>query len=201
MIALYFGIIGPIISLIPVPEFLEKIFIDLAKQTNAFSFISMVIVAPTFEELIFRGVMLDGLLKKYSPIKSILISSILFGLVHLNPWQFIGALIIGIFIGWVYYYTKSISLAIIIHAANNLRGFIEMRLTDYDSPSISETLVERYGGVLNFVLVIIISLFAIAICVYCLNNEFKKIKIDVQSNDEIHPDGVMDKVQYFDNNE
>jgi len=200
MIALYFGIIGPIISLIPVPEFLKQIFIDLAKQTNVFSFISMVIVAPIFEELIFRGIMLDGLLKKYSPKKSILISSILFGLVHLNPWQFIGALIIGVFIGWVYYHSKSISLAIIIHAANNLRGYIEMRLTDYDSSSMSETLVDSYGGILNFVLVITISLLVIATCVYYLNNEFKKMKIEVQSDNELQLDGVMDNVQHFDSN-
>lgn len=46
----------------------------------------MVIAAPVLEELIFRGMMLEGLLKKYSPVTSIIISSILFGVAHLNPW-------------------------------------------------------------------------------------------------------------------
>jgi membrane protease YdiL (CAAX protease family) len=187
-IALLFGIISPISDLIPMPELLKKAFLDLAKQTGFSSFLYMVIAAPILEELIFRGIMLDGLLRKYSPIKSILISSLLFGLVHLNPWQFIAGLFLGVFMGWVYYKSKSLSFTIIIHAAVNLSGFLMRCFTDFDPSSMDKTLVESYGSILNLVIVISVSLLLIPICIYYLNNEFKKNEIKVQ------PDSVEDEV-------
>lgn len=90
-VAIKIGITFPIISQIPTPDFIKKILLDYGSETGVYSFISMVIAAPILEELIFRGIILKGLLKNYSPLKSILISSLLFGLIHLNPWQFIGA--------------------------------------------------------------------------------------------------------------
>ena len=78
--ALLFGVITPIDSLIPMPEILKKALLDLAGQNGIFSFLLIVIAAPILEELLFRGIILDGLLKNYSPLKSILISSFLFGL-------------------------------------------------------------------------------------------------------------------------
>lgn len=119
-IALQMGVTTPLISLIPVPEFITKIMESISKDMqNIWGLTAVVILAPILEEYLFRGVMLEGLLKRISPIKAILISSALFGLVHLNPWQFIAAMVIGIFAGWIYYKTRSLSLAIIIHIANN----------------------------------------------------------------------------------
>ena len=173
-IALLLGVITPIVGLIPTPEFFTKIFLEMAKQNGIFSFLLMVIAAPILEELLFRGVILDGLLKKYSPVKSILISSIIFGLAHLNPWQFVTAFVIGIFAGWIYYKSRSLSLTILIHASINLFGYLMRYFGDFDSSSMNKTLIESYGGVINFVLTVGISILVIPICIYFLNNEFKK---------------------------
>jgi uncharacterized protein len=172
-IALLFGIISPIGNLIPMPESIRKAFMDFGSQTGIFAFFLMVIAAPILEELIFRGIILDGLLKKYSSTKSILISSLLFGLVHLNPWQFVTGLIIGIFSGWVYYRTRSLSFSIIIHAAANLSGFLMRYFIDNDS-FMDDTLVEMYGGLTNLILAIIGSIVIVAVCVYLLRKEFSK---------------------------
>jgi membrane protease YdiL (CAAX protease family) len=174
--ALNFGLIAPIINLIPMPESLQKIFADLMGKYSFFTFITIVIAAPILEELIFRGIILDGLLKKHSPVKSILIASVLFGLVHLNPWQFIAALSLGAFAGWIYYETKSVSFAIIIHAANNLGGFLIGYFSNSDTLSTNKTLIESYGGVLNLVLVLVSSIAIVAISIYYLREEFKKNK-------------------------
>ena len=174
-IALLLGIISPISALIPMPELIKKEFASLGNQTGLSSFLLMVITAPILEELIFRGIMLDGLLKNYSPVKSILISSLLFGLVHLNPWQFVAGLFLGAFIGWIYYKTKSLSFAIIIHATVNSTGYLTRCFYDFDYSSMNKTLVESYGGILNLVFAIagFISIFAIS--TYYLKKEFKKI--------------------------
>ena len=157
-------------GLIPMPEMIEKMFVSLGEKHGLFSFLLMVILAPFFEELIFRGIMLDGLLKNYSPEKSILISSILFGLVHLNPWQFVTGFFMGIFVGWIYYKTKSVMLAIILHASVNLSGFLLKVFDIFDS----QIFIEIFGGILNLFLAINGLMLLIAACIYCLNKEFKK---------------------------
>lgn len=172
-IALLFGIASPIGSLIPMPESIKKAFMAFGIQTGIFAFILMVIAAPILEELIFRGIILDGLLRVYSPIKSILVSSFLFGLVHLNPWQFVTGLIVGIFSGWVYYKTRSLLPSIIIHAAANLSGFGMRLILDIDS-SMDKSLVESYGGLTYLILTILGSIVIVSTCIYYLNKEFIK---------------------------
>ncbi|WP_462280693.1 lysostaphin resistance A-like protein [Salinivirga cyanobacteriivorans] len=147
-IAIQTGIIVPIVSLVPMPEFMQEIFREFAQQDGLFSFISIVIAAPVIEELIFRGIILDGLLKRYSPVKSIILSSVLFGIVHLNPWQFIGALIVGVFSGWVYYKTRKLTFSILIHAANNLFAFAPVYFMSPET-MMSESLTDLYGSSLN----------------------------------------------------
>ena len=180
-IALLFGIIAPIGSLIPMPESIKKVFMDFMSQTGFFPFFLLVIAAPILEELIFRGIILDGLLKMYSPTKSILISSLLFGLVHLNPWQFVTGLMIGIFSGWVYYRTRSLSFSIIIHASANCSGFLMRYLTDIDS-SMNDSLVETYGGWTNLILSIVCSVSIAAVCIYYLGKEFERFKAEMATN-------------------
>jgi membrane protease YdiL (CAAX protease family) len=181
-IALHFGVISPIVALIPMPDFLKNVVLNMAKESGFFSFLLMVIAAPLFEELICRGIILDGLLKKYSPVSSILISSIIFGLAHLNPWQFVAAFVIGIFAGWIYYKSRSLILVIIIHATLNLIGYLMRYFGDFDSASMDKTSIEIYGGVLNYALVIVVSILAIFTCVYYLNKEFKKRENDSIAN-------------------
>ncbi len=181
--ALLFGVISPIQNLIPMPEMMKKAIMNFGSMTGVFAFFLMVMAAPVLEEFIFRGIILDGLLKRYSPIKSILVSSILFGLVHLNPWQFVGAFIIGIFSGWVYYRTQCLSFSIIIHAAVNLTGYI-LNSSDNIESSMDETLLEMYGGLTHLFLAIIGSIFLATICIFFLRKEFIKGDMEEESAQE-----------------
>jgi membrane protease YdiL (CAAX protease family) len=165
--ALVFGAILPITELIPVPESVqESLPVDFF-QTGVFNFIITVVVAPIFEELIFRGIMLDGLLKRYNAWKSILVTSLLFGLVHLNPWQFLAGLFLGLFIGWIYHETKSLAMPILIHAVANFCGYL-VRL--FSSPDAA--LEELYGGTINLTVIVSMSVVSIAVCLYYLRKGF-----------------------------
>ena len=176
VIAIQAGLSTPISSLIPMPEFMKEIFIEFASQKGIFSFMSIVIAAPILEELIFRGIILDGLLRKYSPVKSILISSLLFGIIHLNPWQFVGAMIIGIFMGWVYYKTGKLILTIIIHFTNNLAAFLSMNDADPQT-EFNKSLPEFYGGYMNLILITAGAILIAVVCIYQLKKEFQKIEL------------------------
>lgn len=180
-IVLLFGIADPIGNLIPMPESFKKAFMDFGSQTGIFAFLLLVIAAPILEELLFRGIILDGLLKKYSPLISILISSLLFGFAHLNPWQFVNGLIIGIFSGWVYFRTRSVLPSIIIHASANLSGFLFRQFVDINS-LMNDSLIKIFGGVTNLILSIVGSIIIVSICIYFLIKEFNKESALVLTN-------------------
>ncbi|WP_375769143.1 CPBP family intramembrane metalloprotease [Archangium gephyra] len=116
-------IIDPITALIPTPEWFEQMMGE-ALRPNLFSFVSVVLLAPLLEELLFRGIILDGLLKNHSPAKAIAGSAVLFGVIHLNIWQGIAGLLAGLFLGWVYWKTRSLVPCILIHATHNLLAFV-----------------------------------------------------------------------------
>lgn len=83
------------------------------------SILALVVVAPLTEELLMRGFILRGFLSHYSTRKAILASAVLFGLLHLNPWQFIGATILGILFAWWFIQTRSILPCLFGHALYN----------------------------------------------------------------------------------
>ena len=96
--------------------------------------ITAVICAPIFEEIVFRGIIQKGLINKgIKPVNAIIIASVIFGLVHANPWQFVGAVLLGCVLGLVYYKTKSLLLAMLLHGFNNLCSTILIVYTKNES--------------------------------------------------------------------
>lgn len=96
--------------------------------------ITAVIMAPVFEEIVFRGIIQKGLINAgVQPWKAILFASVVFGLVHANPWQFVGAALLGCVLGLVYYKTKSLLLPILLHAFNNLCSSVLVFYTKTES--------------------------------------------------------------------
>lgn len=169
----------PISTLIPMSDSMREAFsMALGNPRNIFSIATLVILAPIFEELIFRGIILNGLLKRYSPLLSIVVSSLLFAAVHLNPWQFVSAFILGLFIGWVYLRTKSILLAIIIHAFNNFAAILPEILGFTTSADKKISLSEYFGGTFNYALIIILAGFTAITCIYLINKSFIKDRVE-----------------------
>jgi len=120
--------IEPLYSWIPVPEFMENIFTSTF-IANFPTFITVVVAAPFAEEWLCRGVILKGLLNNQTPpYKAIAWSSLIFAVLHLNPWQAIPAFCLGFAIGWVYWRTKSLWPCIFMHAVNNGFAFIMLYL-------------------------------------------------------------------------
>ena len=118
----------------------------LVSQTGVFAFLVFVLVAPLLEELIFRGVILDGLLRRYSPLTSILVSSVIFGLAHLNPWQFVTAFVLGCFMGWVYLRSGSLAGCVLIHMSANFSGYLLRLLLAFTGESFGQSGTPGAGG-------------------------------------------------------
>ncbi len=145
-----------ITSWVPMPEWLLKIFKD-AMPHNIWGFLTVAVAAPILEEVLMRGIVLDGLLRNYSPWKAIVWSAVLFGVLHLNPWQFVVGLTVGCALGYLYWKTKSLYLCIFIHFANNSIAFFLM-MRNPDMTNISD-LYEL--GVMARVIIFAIAAFVI----------------------------------------
>ena len=81
--------------------------------------LKVAIMAPIIEELIFRGVIMHGLMRNYSKFTSIFVSALMFALFHLNPWQFPATFVLGLLLGILMVRTRNIYLCILGHAINN----------------------------------------------------------------------------------
>jgi membrane protease YdiL (CAAX protease family) len=92
------------------------------------SLLAVGIVAPVFEEILFRG-LIFGELRKVTQVRAALfIQAVLFGVYHLDIIQGSYAFLIGILLGYVYYRSNSILAPIIVHAAVNTTSIILSRV-------------------------------------------------------------------------
>lgn len=99
----------------------QQFFSGIAGALNACIF------GPTVEEICFRGIVLGGLLKtRCRPWLAILISALLFALLHGLGANFVTATLFGILTGWLYWRTGSIIPGIIIHMTNNSLTAIDL---------------------------------------------------------------------------
>lgn len=104
-------VLEPLLSLLPeVPN---------AYGRGAWAIVTVVVMAPLFEEVIFRGVLLESTRAKYGVMAAWLVSSAVFGIVHVHPTVAVNAFAIGLVLGFVYMRTDSLWSTIILHAVNN----------------------------------------------------------------------------------
>lgn len=94
------------------------------REYKLLSIFIVALLPAVVEEMVFRGVIQHNFNKKYNIVFSILVSSLLFGIAHMNLFQFIFTFILGIFLGYVYYDSKNIIVPILFHFTNNLLAVI-----------------------------------------------------------------------------
>lgn len=88
------------------------------------SFLQVCIIAPVIEEILMRGFVLDGLKNKYGVGVALLLSALLFAILHFNMVQTLSAFVCGIILGLLYLKTNSIPCCIIAHCGYNLVSYV-----------------------------------------------------------------------------
>ena len=118
----------------PVPEWFEDLMKDMTTGDHLFiNFLMVSVFAPFFEEWLCRGMVLRGLLaNKIKPVWAIVISSVFFGVIHLNVWQALPAFLIGCLFGFVYYKTGSLKLTMLMHCVNNTFALLMSNLNGFE---------------------------------------------------------------------
>jgi membrane protease YdiL (CAAX protease family) len=105
------------------PDFLGEL-VEQLKITSIYTglliILTTVIVAPLIEELLFRGFLQKVLEESWADItKAILVTSLFFALVHLNPYWIVQIYLLGMLLGYLSWRTNSIIPGIILHGLNN----------------------------------------------------------------------------------
>lgn len=108
--------------------------------------ITSVLFVPIFEELFFRGLILESLLKRHRRLFSVIVSSVIFAIVHVNPAVMITAFVSGLVLGTIYLHTNSVFSTIILHSINNAIAYALITL-DLDGFSYHDILG---GGTLYY---------------------------------------------------
>jgi membrane protease YdiL (CAAX protease family) len=124
-------------KVMPVPDFIEEIFELLILAPTTLDLLLVVIavavVPGLVEELLFRGIVLWALLRRVSPPWAVICCALLFAVMHLNPWQFVGGLVLGSIYGTVVLWTGSIWPVVLAHTLNNAAFIALANFGDLDA--------------------------------------------------------------------
>lgn len=150
--------------------------------TGSDSFVLMLLcvgVLPALvEEFAFRGVVLGALRRYFGDGAAILISAVLFGLIHGNLQQIPFAFCVGIVLAYATVYTSSIIPAMIIHALNNSLSVVLSFASSSMSPGVNAIV-----SCLYLLVLLLLGLCGSIILMKADSNAFKlEKKADAYSN-------------------
>lgn len=153
---------------------LQQEFLDMSG--TVVGALTIGVVGPIAEEFIFRSAILGSMLRRgMPPWIAIVVSAMIFGLVHGNPQQIPFAFFVGLLFAFVYYRTGSVVPCMICHIINNSTAVILMNTGSVDDNDAWHTLL---GGNTGFNLSLICSLI---VCICLLWVAHKRLK-DVRWN-------------------
>jgi hypothetical protein len=124
---------------VPMPEILreviepiKKLFEELTKvllradsPLELLAVILVVAVVPAIvEELLFRGLIQKVFERLMSPVVSAVLAGTIFGLFHVNPFEIVPLVGLGVFFGLLRYRSQSLLVPIVAHFFNNLMAVL-----------------------------------------------------------------------------
>lgn len=134
---------------IELPNLMENTFMGMSR--NIFGILAIAFMAPLVEELLFREAIEGHLLQSGKrPKVAIILSALIFGLIHVNPAQVPFAFCLGLVFGWLYYRTGSIIPGMIGHFLNNFLATMIMATSTKEE--MNEKTVDMIGATPTYIL-------------------------------------------------
>ena len=159
----------------PVTMLFPARYLDLVNQSiglGGWAILTTVVLAPILEEILFRGLILDPVREKSGATRAVLISALLFGIIHIIPQQVVNAFVIGIILGFLYVRTGSLVNVIFIHAVNNGLAYVQMEL--FGDEAASTTLRSMIGSDTWYWIVYMLCVVLFGFALYFMMKSLKK---------------------------
>lgn len=145
-------------------------------------------IVPVAEELVFRGIVFGQLRKGFGPWVSVLISAVVFGLMHGSDIHIGYALVCGLIIAACYYLTDSLIASIILHMIFNIFGSGVASFMSIEYFGISEEIRNSFMQVVNIASCMLMPV-AVLLMAYLVSAKRKKDKAlaeSASSSDNMH---------------
>ena len=108
---------------LPRPDYIEKLAELFRFDTPLYALLlifATVLIAPFSEEILFRGFLQQFLENHWKDVtKAVLITSLFFAAIHMNPGWIIQIYLLGIILGYLAWKTGSVFPGLILHSLNN----------------------------------------------------------------------------------
>lgn len=164
-VALIWGamyVLNVVMEWIALPDFMEDTFFEIANEP--LGIVSMALLAPLVEEMMFRGAIQNYFMRTSSnPWIGIIVTALIFGIVHMNPQQIVYATLLGVVFGWIYYRTRSLLPVITGHVLNNSIAVISMKI--FGAEDMEAVTVDDKTVMIPFLLFIVVIVVLLAISI------------------------------------
>jgi membrane protease YdiL (CAAX protease family) len=100
--------------------------IKIAPLTTLGLLLAGALVAPACEEVFFRGFLLPGIARSMPIWIAVVVSSLLFGVAHVDLGSFAPLVVIGLLLGVVRWKTRSLWASIFLHTLNNVAALLAL---------------------------------------------------------------------------
>ncbi len=169
------NLVGNILSLLLSWGRAENALNNFAMDQSPLKILVMVILAPTLEELICRKVLIDRS-RHFGEKNCVLLSGLIFGLLHQNLYQFFYAFALGCVFAYVYIRTGRLRYSVILHMLINFMGSViapfvlsNVDLTFLETLITGEATMEQvYGFLPGFLLMMGYSMVLMGLSVFGL---------------------------------
>ena len=156
MIVLFTFLIMPLVTVLNAISmfFTENAVVAMQEEILSVTFPVMLfmigIFGPFCEEFVFRGMVYGGYVKSGSRFWAILLSALLFGLMHMNFNQFCYAFVLGIIFALINEVLESTWPAFICHAVVNTQNVIMLyAMNAFMEKTAGTGLFEAYDSMMN----------------------------------------------------
>ena len=145
---------------LPTPEIFLQYLESLRAETASewiLLILGVVIIAAISEEILFRGFLQVSLEKKGDVTRAVILSSISWTIIHINPYWAVQIFITGVILGFLAWRTNSVFPSMIVHATNNFLSLLVINLDLEDSMAwylwgdhVSPLIIVISAGILYF---------------------------------------------------
>lgn len=157
----------------------EALFPDIPDLVGADTFkeimyhpaglLTIMFLGPLSEELLFRGgvqtdftnIMQQECKNRFSTYLPLILSALIFAIIHLNPAQMPAAFILGFVLGFAYWWTGSLLAPVCIHVFNNALACLLFFL----SPD-NDSFIHFIGGPIEAGVIVLVSLVALGLIIW-----------------------------------